>query len=359
MRHFMLSVVLILIKSSLLFADGLKVPDGFKIELFATNLPKVRQMAFNSDKSILYAGSFGGNIYAITELDKKEKKVHIIAKNLQMPVGATYKDGDLYVSSVGRILVLKDIDNRLSNPPTQTLLSDRYPSSTHHGWKFIKFSPNGELFVPVGAPCNICELDGVFGSITKLVDGEIEVVANGIRNSVGFDWHPLTKELWFSDNGRDYLGDDLPPEEINRLKKSGEHFGYPYMHGKETKDPEFFSKKPKELATTPPEVETPAHTAPLGIRFYTGDMFPPKYKNALFVAEHGSWNREKPQGYQVRVIYTKDGRATENEVFASGWLKSGDRVVGRPADVEIAKDGSLLVSDDFAGVIYRISFTGE
>jgi len=239
-------------------------------------------------------------------------------------------------------------------------VSDRFPSDTQHGWKFIAFGPDGKLYVPVGAPCNICEPDADrYATIMRMNrDGSgLEVYARGVRNSVGFDWDPATGELWFTDNGRDWLGDDAPPDELNRAPKPGMHFGYPYCHGGMIPDPEYGHRRPCHDFTAPEQNLGP-HVASLGMRFYTGKMFPPSYRNQIFIAEHGSWNRSSKIGYRVTLVRLENGKAIAYEPFATGWLQ-GEKAWGRPADVLVMADGSLLVSDDYAGAIYRISYAAK
>jgi glucose/arabinose dehydrogenase len=240
------------------------------------------------------------------------------------------------------------------------IVTDKFPKDTHHGWKFIAFGPDGKLYVPVGAPCNICEPDpNRYANITRMnADGSgLEVYARGVRNSVGFDWDPRTRELWFTDNGRDWLGDDSPPDKLNHAATAGLHFGYPYCHGGAVADPEYGHRHAcSEFA--PPAQNLGAHVAALGMRFYTGSQFPPEYRNQIFVAEHGSWNRGVKTGYRVAIARIENGKAVAYESFASGWLQ-GQKVWGRPADVLVLPDGSLLVSDDYAGAIYRISYTSR
>ena len=271
-----------------------------------------------------------------------------------------FRDGDLYVSAVSRILRIAGIEARLDEPPRPEVVSSAYPGDPHHGWKFIAFGPDGRLYVPVGAPCNICEPDpDRYANITALdvASGKIEVVARGVRNTVGFDWHPQSGELWFTDNGRDWLGDDAPPDELNRLVRPGQHFGYPYCHGGMIADPEF-GRARRCAEFVPPVQKLGAHVASLGVRFYTGTQFPERYRNAVFIAEHGSWNRSSKTGYRVSMVRLQDGRAVSYEPFVSGWLQ-GDSAWGRPADVLAMPDGSLLVSDDHAGAIYRVTYRGS
>ena len=335
---------------------SLSLPPGFEIELFA-RVPNARQMALGNNT--LFVGSMrAGKVYAIP-LAGARKPV-VIADGLNLPVGVAFRDGDLYVSAVSRILRLRDIEAHLNKPPRPEVVSSAYPTDTHHGWKFIAFGPDGKLYVPVGAPCNICEPDpDRYANMTRLdvTSGKIEVIARGVRNSVGFDWQPQSGELWFTDNGRDQMGDDVPPDELNRLSRPGQHFGYPYCHGAMIADPEF-GKGRRCTEFVPPVQNLGAHVASLGMRFYTGTAFPERYRNAVFIAEHGSWNRSSKTGYRVSVVRLQDNRAVSYERFISGWLQDED-AWGRPADVLVMPDGSLLVSDDHAGAIYRVAYRGS
>jgi glucose/arabinose dehydrogenase len=347
--------------------DKLRLPPGFKIELLTDAVPNARQMAlgrYADGRGALYVGSMAaGNVYAVELKQDRATAVHIIASGLTKPVGVAYREGQLYVSAISRILRLDGIDDRLTNPPKPIVVTARFPMEAHHGWKFIAFGPDGWLYVPVGAPCNICNPDERFANIQRMKpDGSaMEVVARGVRNSVGFDWSPIDSSLWFTDNGRDMLGDDLPSDELNHVLKSGQHFGYPYCHQGDTADPEFgVQRKCEEFVT--PVVKLGAHVASLGMRFYTGKQFPNAYRNNVFIAEHGSWNRSQKVGYQiVRVMLDSQGGVAGHEPFISGWLQkdaSGkESVWGRPADVLVMPDGSLLISDDLAGAIYRLSYT--
>ncbi|WP_088178787.1 PQQ-dependent sugar dehydrogenase [Thiobacillus denitrificans] len=335
---------------------SLSLPPGFEIELFA-RVPNARQMALG--KNTLFVGSMrAGKVYAIPL--KGARKPVVIADGLNLPVGVAFRDGDLYVSAVSRILRLRDIEARLNKPPRPEVVSSAYPTDTHHGWKFIAFGPDGKLYVPVGAPCNICEPDpDRYANITRLdvTSGKVEVVARGVRNSVGFDWQPQSGELWFTDNGRDLMGDDVPPDELNRLSRSGQHFGYPYCHGGTIADPEFGQTR-RCAEFVPPVQNLGAHVASLGMRFYTGTQFPERYRNAVFIAEHGSWNRSSKVGYRVSMVRLQGNRVVSHEPFVSGWLQD-ESAWGRPADVLVMPDGSLLVSDDHAGAIYRVVYRGN
>ena len=339
--------------------DRIKLPPGFVIEMVA-RVPSARAMTWGSEDT-LFVGSVAGNVYAVTlprAGTQDAARVRIIASNLREPAGVAFRNGALYVSAVSRILRYDDIERRLDSPPAPVVVSDVFPSDGQHGRKFIAFGPDGKLYVPVGAPCNICLPDPEkYTIITRMnADGSGgEIVARGVRNSVGFDWHPQTKELWFTDNGRDMLGDDVPPDELNRVTRAGQNFGYPFCHGGTIPDPEYGRMKPCS-EFVPPAQNLGPHVAALGMRFYTGAQFPPGYRNQVFIAEHGSWNRSQKIGYRVSLVrLDAGGKATAYEPFAEGWLQ-GQQAWGRPADVLVAPDGSLLVSDDTAGAIYRISY---
>ena len=347
-----------------LHLERLKVPEGFKVEVYARDIKNARSLCY-SPEGTLYVGTRSeGGVYALKDTDgdyKADRKFDLL-KGGNMPNGVAVKDGDLYIAEVNRILKIKSIESKLANPGTPEVVYDKYPTESHHGWKYIAFGPDGKLYVPVGAPCNICESDSIYATITRMnPDGTgLEIVQKGIRNTVGFTWHPVTGELWFTDNGRDMMGDDVPECELNFAPRERMDFGYPYCHQGDVPDPEFGSKHPC-TDFTPPAAKMGPHTAPLGITFYTGNMFPPEYKNQIFVARHSSWNRSKKSGYDV-VIATLDagGKITGVKPFIEGWLdQDKDDVWGRPVDLEILPDGSMLVSDDFADVIYRVTYTGK
>jgi glucose/arabinose dehydrogenase len=339
--------------------DKIKLPPGFAIELVA-RVPGAREMALGA-KGTLFVGSVdSGKVFAVTRAAGGDPTVRTIASGLNRPVGVAFRDGSLYVSAVSRILRFDDIENRLDHPPAPVVVSDKFPTDAHHGWKFIAFGPDGKLYVPVGAPCNICEPDpDRYALIARMnPDGsQLEVFARGLRNSVGFDWDPRTRELWFTNNGRDYLGDDAPPDTLNHAPKPGLNFGYPYCHAGTIPDPEF-GKKRRCSDFTPPAQDLGPHVASLGMRFYTGQRFPAAYRDQIFIAEHGSWNRSHKIGYRVTLVRIANNRAVGYEPFATGWLQ-GENAWGRPADVQVAEDGSLLVSDDYAGAIYRIVYRGS
>jgi glucose/arabinose dehydrogenase len=344
--------------------EKIKLPTGFKIEVFA-EVENARSLAI-SPSGIIYVGNRNGDkVFAIKDSDGdyKADKKWVIASGLNMPNGVAFKDGDLYVAEVSRITKYVAIESKLANPPKPVVVNDQYPTETHHGWKYIAFGPDGKLYVPIGAPCNICEPEGeIYASITRInSDGSgREVYARGVRNTVGFTWHPVTKELWFTDNGRDLMGDDVPPCELNYAPKKDMHFGYPYCHAGIISDPEFGKKRSCNEFVSPARSLGP-HVAPLGLKFCTSVMFPETYRNNIFIAEHGSWNRSKKIGYKISLVKVENNsKAVSYETFASGWLDNeSQKAWGRPVDVLMLPDGSMLVSDDFANVIYRISYKGQ
>ena len=339
--------------------DNIKLPPGFSMTVYAAGVTNARGMVLG-DKGTLFVGSRReGRVYAVVDEngDHRADKIYTIAKGLTMPVGVAFRNGSLYVSAVSQILRYEGIEQHLSKPPEPAVITDRLPSDSHHGWKYLAFGPDGKLYVAVGVPCNICEVDfNRYGHIARMnPDGSgYEVVARGIRNSVGFDWDPSTKHLWFTDNGRDYLGDDQPPDELNHAPKDGLNFGYPYCHGNRIADPEF-GQEHSCNEFQPPAVELGPHVASLGMRFYTGAMFPPEYRGRIFIAEHGSWNRSKKIGYRITLATPDKEGKWGYSTFAEGWLQ-GEQAWGRPVDILQMPDGSLLVSDDEAGVIYRIAY---
>jgi glucose/arabinose dehydrogenase len=332
--------------------SSIRLPPGFVIEVYASNLDSARGLAFAPDGT-LFVGSKSGSVYAVLP----DRRVLEVARGLNMPVGLDFHAGSLYVSSLDRIVRLDNIIDELESPPRPVTLPLQLPKDRHHGWKFIKFGPDGRLYVPVGAPCNVClQTDPRYASILRVSpdDGKAEIYASGVRNTVGFDWHPGSGRLWFTDNGRDRMGDDLPPDELNRAEGPGRHFGFPYLHGRSVKDPDYWPQRPS-LTFTPPLLELPAHVAALGMRFYTHSSFPEEYRGGIFIAEHGSWNRSEKIGYRVSFVELSGEKVVSYRIFASGWLQ-GSQVLGRPADVEVGPEGDLYVSDDLTGTVYRIRY---
>jgi glucose/arabinose dehydrogenase len=339
--------------------DKIKLPPGFEISIYASDVPNARSMTLSEGGTLFVGTRSAGNVYAILDRnqDHEADEVITLAHGLNVPNGVAFRDGALYVAEVNRVLRYDDIEADLNTPPQPVVVNDSFPRDEHHGWKFIRFGPDGRLYVPVGAPCNVCERDDErYASIMRMKpDGrELEIFAHGVRNTVGFDWHPETDELWFTDNGRDWLGDDLPPDELNHAPQKGLHFGFPYCHGTDIPDPEFGEKR-QCGEFIPPAMELGPHVASLGMSFYTGVMFPDEYRGQIFIAEHGSWNRSTPIGYRLTLVRLEESRAVQYEVFAEGWLQ-GDQAWGRPVDVLVMPDGALLVSDDQANAICRISY---
>jgi glucose/arabinose dehydrogenase len=345
--------------------EKIQLPPGFEISLWA-RAENARGMTQGAGRTV-FVGSRQAGVVTAIEYDEQYRVTgtRVIARNLVMPVGLAFRKGSLYVSAHDKIVRLDEIETRLANPPAPVLVRGDFPPERSHGWKFIAFGPDDKLYVPVGAPCNICEPDARrYANIMRMnPDGSaLETFAQGVRNTVGFDWHPQTKELWFTDNGRDWLGDDLPPCELNHAPRAGMHFGYPYCHGRNIPDPEFGAKRACP-EFTPPAQELGAHVAAIGMRFYRtpkkpgAAAFPPEYRGHVFIAEHGSWNRSEKNGYRVTLVRLQGKRAISYTPFATGWLQ-GQSVWGRPADIEELPDGSLLISDDHAGAIYRVTYRG-
>jgi glucose/arabinose dehydrogenase len=339
--------------------DKIILPPGFKISVYA-EVPNARSMCRGARNTLFVGNRSGDKVYAVVDEDNDgfAEKRYVIDEGLNQPNGVAFRNGSLYVAEISRILRYDDIENRLASPPEPVVVYDKYPTETHHGWKFIAFGPDDKLYVPVGAPCNVCERQNpVYSTITRMnPDGTgMEVYAAGVRNSVGFAWHPQTKELWFTENGRDNLGNNLPGDELNRAWKQGLHFGFPYCHQGDTPDPEFGKGKNCADYEKPAHVLGP-HVAALGMRFYTGSMFLPEYQNQVFMAEHGSWNRDEPIGYRVMLCRLEGSQVKQYVPFARGWLQPNGDVLGRPVDVEVWPDGSMLISDDKSGAVYRVVF---
>ena len=364
--------------------DRIQLPQGFSIDIYAENIENARQMALGDNGTVFVGSRKAGNVYALidTNHDFKADKKIMVATDLFMPSGIAFHQGSLYVAEVDKIWRYPDIEKSLPTIPKAELVFDKLPNKSHHGWKFIAFGPDGKLYVPVGAPCNVCESELPFASILKLdpdsqlTDNQLAgsqqtqnqkvgstqqdsmqttIVAQGVRNSVGFDFHPVTGELWFTDNGRDMMGDDLPDDELNRVSQTGQHFGFPYVHNNNIADPEFTNPEIAKL-NTPPALTLGAHVAALGMEFYQGQQFPAEYKNTILIAQHGSWNRSNKVGYRIMKVVLNGNTVSDYSPFATGWL-NGEQSWGRPVDVMTLADGSILVSDDFANAVYRISYT--
>lgn len=351
------SVVLFLLCSTssvIASVDDIQLPPGFSIEEYA-DVPKARSLALGDRGTLFVSNRKGRSVYAVVEDDDGRTQTIELLDGMSTPNGIAYYDGDLYVAEIDRVYRYANVEDRLDDMPRAEVLDIDLPSNRSHGWRYIGFGPDGKLYISIGAPCNVCDEFGYAQIIRVNPDGtERETFASGVRNSVGFTWHPETRDLWFTDNGRDMLGDDLPPCELNHAPRQGLHFGFPYCHGGDILDPKF--GKDRDCANyTPPVQKLGPHVAPLGVKFYTGDMFPPEYRGQVFIAEHGSWNRSKKIGYRISLVRLDGDTAISYEPFAFGWLQ-GEQVSGRPVDLIVKQDGSLLVSDDQAGKIYRISY---
>ncbi|GMQ83201.1 MAG: sorbosone dehydrogenase family protein [Rhodothermia bacterium] len=341
--------------------DKITLPPGFRIDLYANNVPNARSLA-RSENGVVFVGTRVGTVYAVVDSndDCVADTTIVIDEDLRRPNGVAIRNGDLYVAENSRILRYDQIEISLSQPPTPVVVYDGLPTDALHGWKFIAFGPDDKLYVPIGAPCNICDKGQPYAALWRMnTDGSnFELYASGIRNTVGFGWHPVTEELWFTDNQRDYLGDDVPSDELNYAPVPGLHFGYPYFHAGDVPDP-VFGQGRNASDYRAPAVRLGPHVAPLGLEFYDGDMFPAEYRHQIFIAEHGSWNRSQKIGYRITLVRLNgSSEVISYETFADGWLQ-GQSNWGRPVDLEHLPDGSLLVSDDQKGVIYRISYTGS
>ena len=349
---------------------ALVVPAGFKFEVFAENVTNARMMALGPQGTVFVGSMQAGKVHAVFDPnhDGKADRVVVIASGLDSPNGVAMHDGALYVATASRLLRFDDIERHLDAPPTPVVVRDSLPNGTgaYHSWKFIAFGPDGRLYMSVGVPCNVCAPPAMTASILRMKpDGsDVEVFAEGVRNSVGFDWHPTTRELWFTDNGRDMLGDDVPNDELNVAPKAGLHFGFPYCHDGDVADPEFGAQRACST-TEPPVQKLGAHVAAIGFTFYTGTMFPASYQNAAIIAQHGSWNRSTPSGYRVMVARTEGRRVTSYEPLVEGFLPKADGAggrgatkvaAGRPADVLQMPDGSILISDDRGNRLIRVSY---
>lgn len=341
--------------------DKIKLPPGFKISVYA-EVPNARSLCV-SPSGTIFVGTRNDKVFAIPDKnsDGNADSVYEIASGLRSANGVAFKDGSLFIGAGSTIYRMDNIESHLADPGKPIVVYDQFPSDGHHGLRYISFGPDNKLYVGVGAPCNVCiPSKPIYGTICRInPDGTgFEIFASGVRNTVGFDWNPETKEMWFTDNGRDNLGDAIPNDELNKASKAGMNFGFPYCHQGNIPDPEFGKGKNCNDYTAPEKL-LGAHVASLGMRFNAENKFPAEYKNAIFIAEHGSWNRTIPIGYRVEVLkMDSNGKLLSPEPFADGWLQNNKEVNGRPVDVQFLKDGSLLVSDDYNGVIYKITYKG-
>ena len=334
----------------------IQLPTGFTIETWSDEVPNARSMTLGDNGTVFVSTRRDGRVYALVPRRNGRPTVLTLAEKLKMPNGIAFYAGDLYVAENHRIIRFNDIEANLDKVPEPEIVIDSLPTESHHGWRYIDFGPDGKLYISIGAPCNVCDKAG-FANISRMnADGSgQEIVAHGVRNSVGFAWHPDNGELWFTDNGRDMLGDDVPPGELNHAPVTGLHFGFPYCHGGDVADPEFGEQRDCEEFVAPAQ-KLDAHVAPLGMLFYNGDMFPDEYNGQVLIAEHGSWNRSRKVGYRISLVRMVQGEAVSYEVFADGWLQD-EEATGRPVDLLVLGDGSMLVSDDQNGIIYRISYS--
>ena len=360
MKKFISTFAILMIGGSAMLAcadndlDAISLPPGFTIEVFA-DVPNARSLALGDNGTVFVGSRSGKKVHAVVTRDNGERVVYEIADGLDSPNGIAFHNGDLYVAEISRVTRYRNIEAVLPDVPESEELDIDLPSDRHHGWRYIAFGPDDKLYISVGAPCNVCVRKDYAELIRMDADGSNrEIYAQGIRNSVGFTWHPESGDLWFTDNGRDLLGDDIPSCELNVAAEAGLHFGFPYCHAGDVLDPEFGEGVDCSGYTAPAQKLGP-HVAPLGLKFYTGTAFPEEYHGQLFIAEHGSWNRSEKIGYRIMLVRLQEGRAVSYEPFAEGWLQ-GDEVSGRPVDLVVLDDGSMLVSDDHASKVYRIQY---
>ncbi len=351
---------------------SLTPPPGFQAAVYAENVENARSMARGPRGTVFVGSRTVGKVHAVVDSngDHRADRVVLIASGLDQPNGIAMRNGALYVATASRILRYDDIEQHLDAPPAPVVVRDGLPNPDRgHTWKYIAFGPDDLLYMSVGAPCNVCESPAMVSAIVRMKpDGsDLEVFAEGVRNSVGFDWHPVTRDLWFTDNGRDLLGDDVPNDELNVASRAGQHFGFPFCHQGDVPDPQFGSQRACSTAEAPVQLLGP-HVAALGVMFYTGAMFPASYQNAAIIAQHGSWNRSTPIGYRVMVARTDGRRVTSYEPFVDGFLPgisagapggrgAGVAAIGRPVDMLQMPDGSVLISDDTGNRLIRVSYT--
>jgi glucose/arabinose dehydrogenase len=346
--------------------SAIRMPAGFAIDVYAEGVQAARSMALG-DNGTVFVGTFGlltgqqnvGKVFAVrdTNADGKADQVLTIAEKLNQPNGVAYRNGALYVAEMHRIVRYDDIEKRLTNPPAPVVVKDGFLNAGNHQWRYIAFGPDGKLYIALGAPCNVCKADEPYSTIARMnPDGSaFEIYARGVRNSVGLTFHPGNGQLWFTDNGRDAMGDNIPADELNHVTAANQHFGFPACFQGDVVDPEF-GKGTGCGESRAPAVKLGPHVAALGLRFYTGTMFPAEYRGELFIAQHGSWNRSNPLGYRIGLVHIHEGQSASGQrIFAEGFLQ-GRQAWGRPADLLVLGDGSMLVSDDLQGKIYRITY---
>ncbi len=339
----------------------LMLPKGFSIAVYAKNIDGARQLTVDAH-GVVYVGSRGeGKVYALMPNASKTKAKNVITllNDLNYPNGVSFHDGKLYVGELNQVSIYKLSRSKNSIKVIPDGVIGSFPNKRWHGYKYIKFSPKGELYTAVGMPCNTCfyrDTQPIFGTIVKINStDDIEIMARGVRNSVGFDWQPKSGSMWFTDNGQDMLGDDTPPDELNRISRKGEDFGFPYVYGDNVTAPDYIGK-PAPSNLTKPEHKFQAHVAPLGMTFYTGHQFPKSYQNQMLIAQHGSWNRTTPVGYRIMLATLDGSKIKQVKPFIFGWLDKQNKVLGRPVDILNMPDGSILISDDYANAIYRVSY---
>ncbi|QSX34314.1 PQQ-dependent sugar dehydrogenase [Shewanella avicenniae] len=335
------------------------VTKGFSVSLYATDLGDAKQIAVGDDGTLFVGSHKSGTITALVDSnsDGRVDRRYLVAKDLEYPEALAFHDGNLYVAENERIVVFNNIEQRLRRPVRPVEIYDRLPDNSKKSVRGMKFGPDGRLYVAIGAPCNVCEPTSPYGSIIAIDTkfGEARQIATGIRQVVGMDWSPEDNKLWFADSSRDWMGDNIPPDEIDRVESLGEHFGFPYIHGKSVKEPAY--DKPKNLKVTPPVFELPAHVAPKGILFYRGDQFPEDYHNQLLVAENGSWNRSSKVGYQIVLLKLDGNKVLERNTVVS--FLDGEFPMARPYSMAMAPDGSVYISDDLKGNVYRLFYKGS
>ncbi len=367
--HKILFIILFLLISSLTYAEAsnsqqpsdlplnkIKLPPGFLIQVWAT-IPDAKSLAIGKQGTVFVSSKATGSIYAISQSDSKEKQIRIIANGLKSPSGIAYYDGALYVTALNRIFRFDQIENNLDHINEPVTIYENLPKESFHSTRYMALGPDNLLYITIGAPCDACEADPMQYALIARINpngNNFEIYAQGVRNSLGLDWHPQTNQLWFSDIGRDWMGEDIPPDELNQATAQGLHFGFPYCHANNILDPKFGAKRGCNKSQ-PPIAELEPHVSPQGIKFYSGRMFPPQYHDQLFIAEHGSWNRRSPVGFRLQHFQIEKNQLVKKEIFAEGWFID-QKAWGRPTDLLVMPDGALLVSDDLAGVIYRISY---